>query len=38
MEERYLSKIEESGTSARPLPIKVIENVQEAIWAGPGWR
>ena len=34
MNERYLSQIEQSRTSARPLPLEVIENVQEAIWAG----
>lgn len=34
MEERYLSQIEQSRTSARPLPLDVIENVQEAIWSG----
>jgi len=34
VEERYLSQIEQSRTSARPLPLDVIENVQEAIWSG----
>jgi hypothetical protein len=34
VDERYLSQIEQSRTSARPLPLEVIENVQEAIWAG----
>jgi transposase-like protein len=29
-----LSQIEQSRTSAKPLPLEVIENVQEAIWAG----
>jgi transposase-like protein len=29
-----LSQIEQSRTSARPLPLDVIENVQEAIWSG----
>jgi hypothetical protein len=31
-EERYLNAIEESRTSDKPLPLEVIENVQEAIW------
>ncbi len=34
MEERYLSQIEQSRTSPKPLPLEVIENLQEAIWAG----
>jgi transposase-like protein len=34
VDERYLSKIEQSRTSAKPLAIEVIENVQEAIWSG----
>jgi transposase-like protein len=34
VDERYLSQIEQSRTSAKPLPIEVIENVQEAIWSG----
>src|SRR6266508_5128558 len=34
VDERYLSQIEQSRTSAKPLPLEVIENVQEAIWAG----
>jgi transposase-like protein len=34
VDERYLSQIEQSRTSARPLPLEVLENVQEAIWAG----
>lgn len=34
MDERYLSKIEQSRTSPKPLPLEVIENVQEAIWSG----
>jgi hypothetical protein len=33
VEERYLSQIEQSRM-AKPLPIEVLENVQEAIWAG----
>ena len=34
MDERYLSQNEQSRTSARPLPLEVIENIQEAIWSG----
>ncbi len=34
MDERYLSQIERSRTSAKPLPLEVIENVQEPIWSG----
>lgn len=34
MDERYLSQIEQSRTSPKPLPLEVIENVQEAIWSG----
>jgi len=34
VDERYLSQIEQSRTSAKPLPLEVLENVQEAIWAG----
>ncbi len=34
MDERYLSQIEQSRTSTKSLPLEVIENVQEAIWAG----
>jgi len=34
VDERYLSQIEQSRTSTRPLPLEVIENLQEAIWAG----
>jgi transposase-like protein len=34
VDERYLSQIERSRTSTKPLPLEVIENVQEAIWAG----
>ena len=29
-----MSQIEQSRTSAKPLPLEVIENVQQAIWAG----
>lgn len=29
---RYLNAIEESRKSGKPLPLEVIENVQEAIW------
>jgi putative transposase len=37
VDERYLSQLEQSTTSAKPLPLEVIENVQEAIWAAvPG--
>lgn len=32
MEARFLNAIEESRTSDTPLPLEVIENVQEAIW------
>src|SRR6266498_966171 len=34
VDERYLSQNEQSRTSARPLPLEVIENIQEAIWSG----
>ena len=34
MDERHLSQIEQSRTSRKPLPLEVIENVQEAIRAG----
>jgi transposase-like protein len=34
VDERYLSQIEQSRTSAKSLPLEVIENVQEAIWSG----
>lgn len=34
MDERYLSQIEQSRTSAKSLPLEMIENVQVAIWAG----
>jgi putative transposase len=32
VEARYLNTIEESRISGRPLPLEIIENVQEAIW------
>lgn len=32
MEARYLNTIEESRNFGKPLPLEVIENVQEAIW------
>lgn len=32
MEARYLNAIEQSRISGKPLPLEVIENVQEAIW------
>ncbi|MGH2748066.1 MAG: IS256 family transposase [Actinomycetota bacterium] len=34
MEARYLNTIEESRISRTPLPLEIIENVQEAIWLG----
>ena len=34
MEARYLNTIEESRISGKPLPLEIIENVQEAIWLG----
>lgn len=34
MEARYLNIIEESRISGKPLPLEIIENVQEAIWFG----
>jgi putative transposase len=32
VEARYLNAIEQSRISGKPLPLEVIENVQEAIW------
>jgi hypothetical protein len=29
-----LSELEQSRKSTKPLPLEVIENVQEAIWGG----
>jgi len=31
VDERHLSELEQSRTSAKPLPLEVIENIQEAI-------